>query len=130
MKISKITKVAGAGLLGFCAVSLAADKVNLTPVVSQIAGFAGAFVGSLVAKMRTKKKRAATSPASFPGDSGEAERCSGIGLKLFGFIPESVFTFIPDHCSESSRIGVRHHLGIAFTFPRNPHIPNRSHDQQ
>jgi hypothetical protein len=25
-----------------------------------------------------------------------------ISLKLFGFIPESVFTFIPDHCSESS----------------------------
>jgi len=52
--------------------------------------------------------------------SGEAERGSGIGLELFGFIPESVFTFIPDHCSESSRIGVRHHPGIAFTFPRNP----------
>jgi sugar phosphate isomerase/epimerase len=32
-----------------------------------------------------------------------------------------VFTFIPDHCSESSRIGVRHRPGIAFTFPRNPH---------
>jgi hypothetical protein len=38
--------------------------------------------------------------------SGEAERGSGIGLKLFGFIPDSVFTFIPDHCSESS--------GLAF----------------
>jgi quercetin dioxygenase-like cupin family protein len=33
-----------------------------------------------------------------------------------------VFTFIPDHCSESSRIGVWHHPGIAFTFPRNPHL--------
>jgi 5-methylcytosine-specific restriction endonuclease McrA len=43
--------------------------------------------------------------------------------KLFGFIPDSVFTFIPDHCSESSRIGVRIHRGIAFTFPRNPHNP-------
>src|ERR1700733_12572449 len=42
--------------------------------------------------------------------------------KLFGFIPDSVFTFIPDHCSGSSRIGVRLHPGIAFTFPRNPHI--------
>jgi len=38
------------------------------------------------------------------GDSGEAERDSGIGLKLFGFIPDSAFTFIPDHCSESSRM--------------------------
>jgi hypothetical protein len=24
---------------------------------------------------------------------------SGIGLKLFGFIAESVFTFIPEYCS-------------------------------
>jgi hypothetical protein len=28
--------------------------------------------------------------------SGEAERRYGIGLKLFGFIPEPVFTFIPE----------------------------------
>lgn len=48
----------------------------------------------------------------------------GSGLELFGFIPDSVFTFIPDHCSESSRIGVRHHPGIAFTFPRNPQLSN------
>ena len=68
MKISKITKVAGAGLLGFVAVSLAADKVNLAPLASQIAGLAGAFVGSLVAKRRTRKKEAATShgPAASP----------------------------------------------------------------
>src|SRR5215472_2971907 len=39
--------------------------------------------------------------------SGEAERSSGIGLKLFGFIPEPVFTFIPESCSESSRNTVR-----------------------
>ena len=56
MKISKITKVAGAGLFGFVAVSLAADKANLAPLISQIAGFAGAFVGSLVAKRRNRKK--------------------------------------------------------------------------
>jgi hypothetical protein len=35
--------------------------------------------------------------------AGEAERCYGIGLKLFGFIPEPVFTFIPESCSGSSR---------------------------
>jgi len=54
MKVSKITKVAGASLLGFCAVSLAADKVALNPVASQVAGFAGAFLGSLVAKIRPR----------------------------------------------------------------------------
>jgi hypothetical protein len=52
--------------------------------------------------------------------SGAAERCSGIGLKLFGFIAESVFTFIPEPCSGSSRNTVRNHPGIAFTLDRNP----------
>jgi hypothetical protein len=53
--------------------------------------------------------------------SGEAEHHSGIGLKLFGFIPEAVFTFIPESCSRSSRNTVRNHTGIAFTLPRIPH---------
>src|SRR5215467_9694486 len=52
--------------------------------------------------------------------SGEAERSYGIGLKLFGFIPEPVFTFIPESCSGSSRNTVRNHPGIAFILPRNP----------
>jgi hypothetical protein len=51
----------------------------------------------------------------------QAERDSGVGLKLFGFIEESVFTFIPESCSGSSRNGVRNHPGTAFTFPRIPH---------
>jgi hypothetical protein len=52
----------------------------------------------------------------------QAERRSGIDLKLFGFIAESVFTFIPESCSRSPRNGVRIHPGIAFTFPRIPQI--------
>ena len=52
--------------------------------------------------------------------SGEAERSSGIGLKLFGFIPEPAFIFIPESCSGSSRNTVRHHPGIAFILPRIP----------
>src|SRR5579872_2768360 len=52
--------------------------------------------------------------------SGKAERDSGIGLKLFGFIPEPVFTFIPESCSRSSRNTVRNHPGIAFILPRIP----------
>src|ERR1041384_6351933 len=59
--------------------------------------------------------------------SGEAERSYGIGLKLFGFIPEPVFTFIPESCSRSSRNSVRNHPGIAFTLPR---IPQRVSDRQ
>ena len=55
----------------------------------------------------------------------QAERDSGVGLKLFGFMAESVFTFIPESCSCSSRNSVRNHPGIAFTLPRIPH--NSSH---
>src|ERR1700747_2595937 len=51
----------------------------------------------------------------------QAERGSGIGLKLFGFIAESVFTFIPEYCSRSPRHGVRNHPGLAVTFLRIPH---------
>lgn len=54
--------------------------------------------------------------------SGEAERDSGIGLKLFGFIAESVFAFIPEPCSGSSWNAVRHYLGIAFILPRIPQL--------
>jgi hypothetical protein len=35
---------------------------------------------------------------------------------VFGFIPESVFTFIPESRSESSRNPVHLHPGTAFTF--------------
>ena len=54
--------------------------------------------------------------------SGEAEHLSGIGLKLFGFIAEPVFAFIPESCSRSLRNAVRSHPGIAFTLPRIPHV--------
>jgi hypothetical protein len=50
----------------------------------------------------------------------EAERDSGVCLKPFGFIAESVFTFIPESRSRSPRNSVRNHPGIAFTFLRIP----------
>jgi hypothetical protein len=53
--------------------------------------------------------------------SGEAEHNSAVGLKLFGFIAESTFTFIPESCSRSSRNSVRNQPGIAFILPRIPH---------
>jgi hypothetical protein len=51
----------------------------------------------------------------------QAERGSGIGLQLFGFIAESAFTFIPESRSGSPRNTVRNHPGIAFGFVRIPH---------
>ena len=59
--------------------------------------------------------------SAYGNHSGEAERDYGIGLKLFGFIPEPVFTFIPESCSRSSRNTVRNHPGIAFILLRIPH---------
>jgi hypothetical protein len=55
MKASKISKVAGFSFLGFCVAAATADKVNLNPLASQVAGFVGAFVGSLVATRRRSK---------------------------------------------------------------------------
>jgi hypothetical protein len=41
--------------------------------------------------------------------------------KVFGLSPESVFTFIPESRSASSRNAVHLDLGITFTLPRNTH---------
>jgi hypothetical protein len=60
----------------------------------------------------------------------QAERGSGIGLKLFGFIAESVFTIIPESCSGSPRNTVRNHPGIAFTFARIPQFMYNSCGQE
>jgi len=48
------------------------------------------------------------------GNPDQGERGSGIGLRLFGFIPEPVFTFISESCSGSSRNAVRDHPGMPF----------------
>ena len=50
----------------------------------------------------------------------QAERDSGTGLNLFGFIAGSLFTIIPESCSGSSWNSVRNHPGIAFTLDRIP----------
>jgi hypothetical protein len=55
MTVSRITKVAGASLVGFLAISVAADKLNAAASAAQVAGFVGAFLGSLAATRRTRK---------------------------------------------------------------------------
>jgi hypothetical protein len=51
---SKIYKVAGLSLLGFCAVSIGVDRANIGPIATQVAGFCGAFAGALVAQARKR----------------------------------------------------------------------------
>jgi hypothetical protein len=54
---SKIIKVAGLSFVGFCAVSLVADKVAFGPEASQIAGYCGAFLGALAGRGRSARKK-------------------------------------------------------------------------
>ena len=59
MKVSSISKIAGLGFAGFVVASIAVDKMNLGPVISQVAGAAGAVAGSLMARYngsRNEKK--------------------------------------------------------------------------
>jgi len=42
-------------------------------------------------------------------------------LKSVQLQPGTVFTFIPEWCSESARNPVRLHRGIVFSFARIPH---------
>lgn len=53
-KRSRIIKVAGLSLAGFCAVSLVADKVAVNPEIGQLAGYCGAFLGALVGRGRAR----------------------------------------------------------------------------
>jgi hypothetical protein len=69
----------------------------------------------------SKRPRDAGSFGSWKLFRDQAERHSGIGLKLFGFIAESVFTITPESCSGSPRNSVRNHPGMAFGFDRIPH---------
>ena len=61
VKTARIAKIAGLSLAGFVAASMVADKVNLNPLASQIAGFAGAFIGTLAGRRRRLRRTAASS---------------------------------------------------------------------
>ncbi len=55
VKNSKILKVAGLSLVGFCAVSIGVDRADVGPVASQVAGFCGAFVGGWIGARRRRR---------------------------------------------------------------------------
>src|ERR1700736_4676096 len=59
VKTARIAKIAGLSLAGFVAASMVADKVNLNPLASQMAGFAGAFLGTLAGRRRRALRRIA-----------------------------------------------------------------------
>jgi hypothetical protein len=61
LETSRIWKVAGLGLLGFCAISVAADRVNLGPIASEVAGFCGAFLGALAGRRSNQQREKSAS---------------------------------------------------------------------
>ncbi len=56
MNTRKAGKVAGVAFVGFVATAFAATKFDFSPATSQLAGFLGAFVGSLAANVRRPRK--------------------------------------------------------------------------
>ncbi len=55
---SRIIKIAGFSLVGFCAVAAAASKLPIGVNTAQIAGFCGAFAGALAGRYRKKEHHA------------------------------------------------------------------------
>ena len=64
MRASRITKIAGLSLAGFVASTVLADKVNPNPLVSQVAGFTGAFLGTLIGGWRARRRTPSAPPAN------------------------------------------------------------------
>ena len=56
MNTPKAGKIAGVAFVGFIATAFAATKFDLSPATSQLAGFVGAFLGSLAANFRRPRK--------------------------------------------------------------------------
>jgi hypothetical protein len=71
MKTSAMWKVAGWGLLGFCAVSVAADRVSVGPVASEVAGLCGAFLGAWAGRRSNPQQNAAAADAAVPAEHKE-----------------------------------------------------------
>jgi hypothetical protein len=68
-KLGGIKTVAGFSFIGFCAVSILADRVKLDPGASQLAGFVGAFLGACVAKRRPARKEESAAELKSSGES-------------------------------------------------------------
>ncbi len=75
MNVKRISKIAGVAFAGFCAASFGADKANLAPVAAQLAGFIGAFAGTLVASNRKRltRKRPAEPATAAPAEEAPAD---------------------------------------------------------
>ncbi len=73
MNTPKAGKIAGVAFASFIVTAFAATKFDLSPATSQLAGFVGALLGSLVAKGRRPKRPGhAPKDSTAPGRDGES----------------------------------------------------------
>ena len=56
LKKSGILTIAGLSFVGFCAVSVAADRLDVGPMASEVAGFCGALLGGIAAQRRARRE--------------------------------------------------------------------------
>ena len=56
MKVKTAIKTAGLSFAGYALASLFADKIPLNPMACQVAGFVGAFLGTLVTPRRDRRE--------------------------------------------------------------------------
>jgi len=56
MKVKTAIKTAGLSFAGYALASFAADKIPLNPIACQLAGFVGAFLGTLVTPRRDRRE--------------------------------------------------------------------------
>ena len=73
VKNTKILKVAGLSLVGFCAVSIGVDRANIGPIATQVAGFCGAFLGGWVGSRRRHQEQA-EEPEPIAVESAESDQ--------------------------------------------------------
>lgn len=74
---SRIIKVAGLSFVGFCAVSVAADKLPVGINAVQIAGFCGAFAGALIGRYRKGRKKSVHPAVEVPQPKKESIEADG-----------------------------------------------------
>ncbi len=87
LKNSKILKVAGLSLVGFCAVSIGVDRANVGPVASQLAGFCGAFLGGWVGARRRRSTIAPNKQLPVPESDPSASKSEPVKTEVSEQIP-------------------------------------------
>jgi len=77
MKVKTAVKTAGLSFAGYALASMFADKLPLNPAATQLAGFVGAFLGTLVAPWREQHRQRTNGDGSHPPGPAQANKAQG-----------------------------------------------------